>query len=132
MASATITVTDSMRVSSLTGSAAAIATLSYLSSFAVSATRTEEIVILTTTTSDFLFSAAFLSNIQVFQMVATDTVRVNFGNFMGGASYVSNASAGMPLTFLAFAGSGISGPLNLHLAYSGNAGSATVRIMMAQ
>ena len=132
MASATITVTDSMRVASLTGSNAQIATLSYLSAFNVSTTKTEEIVLLTTTTSDFLISSVFLSNVQIFQLVATDAVRVNFGNFFGGASSVSNASAGMTVNFLAFAGSGISGPLNLHLAYSGAAGSSTVRIMMAQ
>lgn len=131
MASATITVTDSMRIQSITGSATAIATLSYLSAYNVSTTFTQELVMLPTTASDTVLSLAQFSNFQVFQLVATDIVRVNFGNILGGASYVSQASAGIPVTFLAFAGSGISGPLNVHLAYSG-ANSSTVRIMMAQ
>lgn len=131
MASATITVTESMRVSSTTGSATGIETLSYMSMFNISAMRYEEIVMLPTTASDTTLSSVFYSNIQAFQMVATDPVRINFGNFFGGASSVSNASAGANLTFLAFAGSGISGPLNIHLAYSGST-SSTVRLMYAQ
>ena len=131
MASATITVTDTMRISSITGSAAAINTLSFASGYAASTVFTQEMVFSTTAISDFLISMAFLSNIQLFQLVATDTVRVNFGNVFGVSNLVSNASAGIPVTFLAFAGSGISGPLNLHIAYSG-ATSSTVRVMMAQ
>ena len=131
MASALITLTETMRVSSLTGSAANLTTLSYLSTFAVSTVFTQELVMLTTTNSDTTLSYPQMSNIQLFQLESTDTVRVNFGNILGGASYVSNASAGIPVTFLAFAGSNISGPLNVHLAYSGSS-SATVRILMAQ
>ena len=131
MASALITLTETMRVSSLTGSAANLTTLSYVSSFAVSTVFTQELVMLTTTNSDTVLSFVQVSNVQIFQLEATDTVRVNFGNILGGASYVSNASAGIPVTFLAFAGSNISGPLNVHLAYSGSS-SATVRILMAQ
>lgn len=131
MASATVTVTDSMRISSVNASSIGIGTLSYLSNFNVSTTFTQELVMVLATASDTVVSLAQFSNIQVFQLVATDVVRVNFGNILGGVSYVSNASAGIPVTFLAFAGSNISGPLNLHLAYSGT-NSSTVRIMMAQ
>ena len=132
MASALITLTETMRVSSLTGSAANLTTLSYVSTFAVSTVFTQELVMLTTTNSDTTLSFPQLSNFQLFQLESTDVVRVNFGNILGGASYVSNASAGIPVVFMAWAMSGGSGPLNVHLAYSGSLGSATVRILMAQ
>ena len=131
MASANITLTDSMRISSFNASAYNLATLSYVSTFQVSTVFTQEFVLSTTTISDLVLSLAQYSNFQVFQMVATDVVRVNFGNILGGASYVSNASAGLPVHFLAFAGSNISGPINVHFSYSGST-SSTIRIMIAQ
>ncbi len=129
MASANITVTDSMRISSFNASALNLATMSYVSTFQVSTTLTQEIVMLTTTASDTVLSFPQMSNMQVFQLTATDNVRVNLGNIF--SSNTSAASAGWPVTFLAFAGSNISGPISIHLAYSGTT-SSTVRIMMAQ
>src|SRR3990167_6754784 len=81
-------------------------------------------------TSEFLISLAELSNCQMFTLQANEIVRVNFGG-IGGASHVSLASAGQACTQYMWAGSAISGLLNVHIANS-TANSATVRMIFGQ
>ena len=129
MASESVQLLGTWRVSSVTACATNTTTLSFNSALTLSTTFVHDFVLLPNV-SDYVVSLPNLSNLQVVAVQATQVVRVNFRG-TGVTSYISNASAGFQLTQLAMYGSSISGFGGVGFSNSGS-DSATVRLILGQ
>lgn len=130
MASGTVTLSTLTRVSGGAAGINSLQQLSFTSALSISMVARIELVLLSTTISDYVIALSAISNPQFIQMMATDVTRINLGG-IGGVSGVSAASAGIQTTLYVAMASGGLGVSAVHLAYSGLT-SATVVLTMAQ
>lgn len=124
MANAQALLSGSWRVSSTSG----LFNQTFSNLTTVSATLAMDFVLLPGV-SDFVVSLPQFSNMNVLGLQANNQVRINFGGIGHATSYVSQASAGILTTQLAWTAGGGSGLLNIHFANSGS-DSSTVRLIM--
>ena len=125
MATQTVTLSGSWRVSSVNPLLDLI-TRAFSATTTCSVFETREFVI-SSPVSDFIVSALAVSSPSFILATSTNTVRVNFSGY---TSMVSAASAGLQFKdFMAYFGSNISLPSNIHFSNSG-VDSATVTVLI--